>query len=148
MAKVERQGLVIDRPVGDVWKYMIDISNMPQWEDSRAEWKQTSEGPIRPGTTFRSSVRFLGREVTFDLRVTDLDPGRKFAFEAFNGFGKGTKMSYLMEPVEGDKTRLSRVAEVQLHGLSKVLRPLLASIARRAGELEARNVKRIMESQH
>jgi uncharacterized membrane protein len=122
---------VIDRPVEDVWKFMIDISNMPEWEDSRAEWKQTSEGPIDSGSTFQSSIRFLGREVKFDLRITEFEPNRTFAVEALNGFGKGTKMSYLMEPVEGGKTRLRRVTEVQLHGLAKVLRPFQAPLTRR-----------------
>jgi len=148
MTNVQEKGVVIDRSVEDVWSFMIDISNMPQWEDSRAEWKQTSDGPIDSGTTFQSSVRLLGWEVKTDLRIMEFEPNRKFAFEAMNGIAKGTKMSYLMEPVEGNKTRLSRVTEVQLHGLAKLLRPFQAPIARLAGRIEANNVKRILESQH
>jgi len=44
-----------------------------------------------------------------NLRITEFEPNRKFATEATSGFLEGTKISYLMEPVEGDKTRLSRV---------------------------------------
>jgi carbon monoxide dehydrogenase subunit G len=146
MTGVEGKVVVIDRPVESVWSFMIDISNMPLWEDSRAEWKQTSVGPIESGSTFQSSIRVLGREYKVDLRVVEFEPLRKFAVEAMNGFGKGTRLSYLMEPVEGNKTRLSRVTEIQLHGLAKLLSPFQAPIVRRTAGMEANNVKRVVES--
>ena len=100
------------------------------------------------GTTFQSSVRFLGLEVKTDLRITEFEPNRKFAAEAMNGIGKGTKISYLMAPVEGNKTKLSRVTEVHLHGLAKLLQPIQAPLTRWTGGMEANNVKRIVESEH
>lgn len=147
MTRVEGERVVIDRPVEEVWRFMIDIANMPRWEDSRAHWKQTSEGPIDSGSTFQSSIRFLRWEYKADLRIAEFEPNRKFAVEALNGFGKGTKMSYLMEPVEGQKTRLSRVTELELHGPAKLLRPFQAPLVRKTGGMEANNVKRILESQ-
>ena len=120
---------------------------MPKWEDSHAEWKQTSAGQIDVGTTFQSSVRFLRLEVKTDLRITEFEPNRKFAAEAMNGIGKGTKISYLMAPVEVNKTKLSRVTEVHLHGLAKLLQPFQAPLTRWTGGMEANNVKRIVESE-
>ncbi len=52
MTRVEGKRVVIDRPVEAVWRFMTDISNMPRWEDSHAEWKPTSDGPIDLGSTF------------------------------------------------------------------------------------------------
>jgi len=148
MTRVEGKRVVIDRPVEDVWNFMTDISNMPKWEDSRAEWKQTSEGPIGSGSTVQSSIRLLRWEYKADLRIVEFEPNRKFAVEAMKGFGKGTKLSYLMEPVEDNKTRLSRVTEIQLHGLAKLLRPFVAPLTRKTGGMEANSVKRLLESQH
>ena len=148
MTQVEGKSVVIDRSAEDVWSFMIDIANMPKWEDSHAEWKQTSVGPIDVGTTFQSSVRFLGLEVKTDLRITEFEPNRKLAAEAMNGIGKGTKISYLMAPVEVNKTKLSRVTEVHLHGLAKLLQPFQAPLTRWTGGMEANNVKRIVESEH
>lgn len=145
--KVEAKAAIIDRPVEDVWKFMVDISNMPKWEDGRAEWKQTSEGPITIGTTFQSSIRFFGRQFVGNLRITEFEPNRKFSVEGLDTFARGTKITYLMHPVEGGKTRLRRITEVELHGLAKLLRPIQAPIVRRTGELEANNVKRLLEAQ-
>lgn len=144
--RVEANAAIIDRPVEDVWEFMLDISNMPRWEDSRAEWRQTSEGPITIGTSFQSSIRFLGRQFVANVRITDFELSRRFTVEALDTFGRGTKITYLMDAVEGGKTRLSRVTEVELHGLAKLLRPIQAAIVSRTGELEVNNVKRLLEA--
>lgn len=147
MAQGVGKCLVIDRPVEDVWNYMTDISNMPRWEDSGAVWKQMSEGPIQVGTSIQSSITFLGRTVTFDLRVTEFEPNRVFSVEAVAGRTRGTKVTYLLVPVDDRKTTLSRVTDARFHGILKVLQPFAGPITKRTGALEARNVKRIMESQ-
>jgi hypothetical protein len=140
-------GLVIDRSVEDVWDFIVDISNMPRWEDSGAVWKQMSEGPIQVGTSIQSSITLLRRTVTFDLRVTEFEANRLLSFESTTGRTRGTKVSYLLVPVEGRKTKLSRVTDARFHGIAKVMNPFVGPITKRTGELEARNVKRIMESQ-
>jgi Polyketide cyclase / dehydrase and lipid transport len=152
MVRVEGKGVVIDRSVDDVWRFMTDISNMPHWEENQADWKQTSEGPIDAGTTFqtisRPSIgRPFGWEVKTNLRITEFEPNRKFAIEATSGFLEGTKISYLMEPLESEKTRLSRVTEFRFHGLARLMRPFQAPLARRDGGVEVSGVKRILESQ-
>ena len=138
---------MINRPVGEVWTYMTDISNMPLWEDSGAVWEQMSDGPIQAGTRIQSSITALGRTVTFDLRVTEFEPDRIFAVEAVAGRTRGTKISYLLAPVDDGKTRLSRRTDAQFHGILSALQPFVGLITRRTGDLEARNIKRLMESE-
>lgn len=147
MTKVAGSGVVINRPVEDVWRYMVDISNMPRWEDSRAVWKQETEGPIQVGTPIQSSITMLGRTVTFDLRVTDFETNRTFSVEAMAGRTRGTKITYLLAPIDGGKTRLRRVTDARFHGALKVLQPLAGFITTRTGELEAGNLKRLLEDQ-
>ncbi len=82
----------------------------------------------------------------FDLRVTEFEANRLFSFESTTGRTRGTKVSYLLVPVDGRKTKLSRVTDARFHGIAKVMNPFVGPITKRTGELEARNVKRIMES--
>jgi polyketide cyclase/dehydrase/lipid transport protein len=145
MSTIQGHGVVIDRPVEDVWQYMTDVSNMARWEDSGAVWKQLSEGQIGVGTPIQSSITKLGRTVSFDLRVVDFDLHKTFSVEAIAGRTRGTRISYLLAPVEGRKTSLRRVTDARLHGLLKVLLPLVGFITRRTGDLEARNLKRLLE---
>jgi hypothetical protein len=148
MTRVEGPSVVIDRPVADVWNYIIDVSNVPHWEDSGAVWKPTTEGPIGSGSTYQSSIRFRRWEYKADLRIVEFEPNSKFSVEALSGFGKGTRITYLMESVDGGRTRLRRVTEMRLHGPAKLLRPLQAPLLRRTGRMEANNLKRILEAQH
>lgn len=147
MATVEARGVVIDCPVGDVWQFIIDSSNMPLWEDSGAHWTQTSEGAVDLETTFTSSIRKPGREMKTDLKVIEFELNKTFAVEATSGLARGSKLRYVMASVEGDKTRLNRVTELRFHGLARLLRPIEGPLTRWAGEMEAKSVKRVMESQ-
>ena len=52
MAKIEAN-VIIDRPVEDVWSFMLDVSSLPKWIPGNLEGKVTSEGPIGMGTRFR-----------------------------------------------------------------------------------------------
>ena len=144
---IQGKGVVIDRPVEDVWKFMTDISNKPKWGDVGEEMKQTSEGPFAAGTTLQLSGAFLGRHVTYDLRITEFEPIRKFTAEFTNGFIKGTKVSYLMEPVESGKTKLTRMTEGQLNGLSKILQPFMIRRTRRSSEEDVTKVKHALEAE-
>lgn len=124
MTWVEGRAATIDRPLDDVWNFMLDISNMPRWEDSGAEWN-----------------------ALFNIRVTAFEPKRTFTVEALDGFGRGTKISYVLEPIEARRTRLRRVTEVELHGVASLLRPFSALIVRKTASIEANNVKRLVEGQ-
>ena len=70
MTSVEGKGVVIDRLVDDVWRFMTDISNIPQWEENHADWKQTSEGPNRVGDNLSDHIPTVHRPT---LRLGDED---------------------------------------------------------------------------
>ena len=147
MTWVEGRAVTIDRPVEDVWNFMLDISNMPRWEDSHAEWKQTSVGLIGVDTTVQSTVHLLGRTTRFNLRVTAFEPNRTFTVETVDGRARGTKISYILEPIDARRTRLRRATEWELHGVASLLRPFAALIVRKTASIEANNVKRLVEGQ-
>jgi uncharacterized membrane protein len=63
----------IDRPVGEVFAYVTDVRNVPQWQESAesAEW-------IDEGRRFRERRQFMGRTAELELEVTALEPDRRF----------------------------------------------------------------------
>jgi len=52
MTKVEHS-VVINRPIEEVFSYVTDIGNWPQWNSGMLEGEHTSEGSMAVGTTFR-----------------------------------------------------------------------------------------------
>ena len=135
--------VVIDRPLEEVWKFMSDFGNVPKWNTRVLEVRQTPEGPIGMGTNFQFTTRFLGQRIT-DLRITEWEPTRKFAFESTSRVLKGSKASYAMEPAEG-KTRLTVAGEVELRGFWRLIEPIMMRMAKRYGRADLATVKHLLE---
>jgi hypothetical protein len=52
-----------------------------------------------------------------------------------------------MEPIESGKTKLTRVTEGQLNGLSKIFQPFLIRRTRRSSEEDVTKVKHALEAE-
>jgi uncharacterized membrane protein len=67
----------IDRPVADVFAYVTDVRNLPEWQESAesAEW-------IEEGRSFRERRSFMGRTAEIELEVTALEADRRFDVRA------------------------------------------------------------------
>lgn len=72
--------VTIRRPSADVFDYVSDVTNLPEWQESavEAEW-------IERGSRFRERRSFLGRMATVELEVTALEPNRRFDVKALSG---------------------------------------------------------------
>ena len=51
----------IGRPAGDVFTAITDVARTPVWTPGLTGAHQTSQGPVRPGTTLVYEGTFLGR---------------------------------------------------------------------------------------
>jgi uncharacterized membrane protein len=67
----------IERPVAEVFAYLTDVRNVPQWQESAvsAEW-------IDDGRRFRERRHVMGRTAELELEVTALEPERRFDVRA------------------------------------------------------------------
>jgi uncharacterized membrane protein len=67
----------IDRPLAEVFAYVTDVRNVPEWQESAesAEW-------IEEGRRFRERRNFMGRTGEIELEVTALEPERRFDVRA------------------------------------------------------------------
>jgi uncharacterized membrane protein len=104
----------IDRPVGDVFSYITDVRNVPEWQESAdsAEW-------VEPGKRFRERRNFMGRTAELELEVTALEPNRRFdvrtvkapvTFEIQHSFAEadgGTQVHVVGEAKLGGALRLA-----------------------------------------
>ena len=143
MAKIE-ESVLINRSVGDVWKFINDISKVPTWDSDVLELRLTSEGPMGVGTTgeFRAKMR----NMTILIRVTEYEPDRRISFEHLSGPMKGSIITFSVEPVEG-KTRFTNINDLKLSGLYKLVGPLMIPSMRRGVVTGLCNAKRMLESE-
>ena len=147
MLTIERS-ILIDRPLTQVWAFLTDLKNTPQWDVGVSETRVTSDGPPGLGTIFENVGMFLGRYSVREYKVTEYEPNRKVTVDMTTppGFIRHGGVSYTFEPA-GVGTRLTATGTVQLQGFFVLLQPILGQRARRDVEGDLANLKRLLESQ-
>ena len=65
--------VTIGRPVGEVFAYVTDVRNVPEWQESAVsvEW-------IEEGRRFRERRQFMGRTAELELEVIALEADSRF----------------------------------------------------------------------
>jgi carbon monoxide dehydrogenase subunit G len=104
--------VIIDRPVEEVFGFVLDLTNIPSTDPSVRSVQKTSEGPIEAGTTFlmRQEAPPVRKVREARVRYTTVEPHRNIEFEAnvgpiaptarltFEQADAGTKVTFRGEP--------------------------------------------------
>lgn len=134
-------GVVIERPVDEVFAYLTDVSNEVEWQSNLLEAALTSDGPVGQGTTGRDVRRSMGMKVVSAWECTAFEPGRMFAFTVSKPIT--FTASYTFEPVEGG-TRVTMKASPT--GSAKIVWPLMASMGRKQYAADFARLKAVLEA--
>jgi uncharacterized protein YndB with AHSA1/START domain len=134
----------IDRSPGDVFAYLVDVSNIPEWQSSARDVE--AEGVVQLGTRVHERRQFLGRDVTTVLEVTAFEPPKRFDL-ASRGGPVPFAIEHTLEP-DGDRTRLAVEVDVRLGGMMRVAAQGPLKLARREFESDFARLKAILEAGH
>jgi uncharacterized protein YndB with AHSA1/START domain len=136
--------VVIDRPVADVFAYLTDVRNLPDWQATaqRADWER--DGAVRVGSRLRERRLFMGRTIESTLEVTAFEPDRLFELESEGG-PIPLRVRHELEPSNGS-TRVRVAAEGEPRGLIKLAERMAAKQAERQFTRDFERLKEILES--
>lgn len=143
MAGIEGE-VVIGRPVEVVFDYVADQRNEPQYNPRMVRAEKVTEGPIGPGTVFRSAVASMGRtaemqiECTAHQRPTLLASTTTMRLADFS-------VTLTFAPVPGG-TRMRWSEHVRLKRGFKLAAPLIIWIGRRQEQAIWTSMKRHLEA--
>jgi uncharacterized protein YndB with AHSA1/START domain len=147
MLQVEHS-VVIDKPVEQVWSFLTDFQNTPKWDIGVLETRHTSEGPRGLGTTFQNIGPFLGRNAVREYKVTEYEPNKKVTVKLITPAMsiRQAEVSYTFEPAENG-TKLTFTGGIEFGGFFKLIQPILLQRAKRDGQGDLDNLKRLIEAQ-
>lgn len=144
MTKVEAS-VQIDRPVEEVFAYVVDPNNAAQWAGPVVEAKQTSAGPVGLGTTSSRLTQFLGRTMEATYEITEFEPNRLYADKTTSGpVPIGARIHFV--PVDGG-TEVTIHGELDAGGFFKLAEPIMTRMARRQVATDAQTLKDLLEAQ-
>ena len=97
----------IDRSAAEVWAMLIDVPNVPDWEDSVLEVRQTSPGEPALGTTFVARRVFGWRETLIDCQIIGWEAHRLVTMELKGGLVRRTSVTYAVAPTSVDSCQVT-----------------------------------------
>jgi uncharacterized membrane protein len=136
--------VVIDRPVADVFAYLIDVRNLPDWQASAEEAEWEGDGAVNVGSRMRERRTFMGRTIETTLEVTAFEPDRLFELESAGG-PIPLRVRHQLEPANG-RTRVRIAAEGEPGGLFKFAERLAAKQAESQFTRDFERLKEVLES--
>ncbi len=135
---------VVDVPAEKVWEFLSDLETRPQWDPEvhKVEYNR----PVGVGTTAVATGQFFGRG-TVNVTITDWEPNRKLGMQYRLGGSKGNDV-FLMEAIDGTKTRLTRSMRAEFGGLLRLLQPLISYRLKKTFPAELDRVGHILETRN
>ena len=138
------QTSIIDRPIEDVFRYVGDQTNTPNWQAGLLEVRRTSDGPLGVGTTHTIVRSFMRRRMEADNVYVAYVPNELITFKTTSGPVR-LEASYVFEStVEG--TRLTSRIEMDASGFVSLAEPLIAAGLKREMKAAFRLLKDLLET--
>jgi uncharacterized protein YndB with AHSA1/START domain len=138
----------IDRPISDVFARLADVDDYRTWMRRTGLFRRSgrsSDGPIGLGTAYFDATR-MG---TFRGEVSDYEPPTRIGFrETLHLFGSDlmeARPAYVLE-ADRDKTVVHHVAEGELFGMMRLMKPVAALLARGERARTVESLRRSLES--
>src|SRR5215211_5400611 len=116
---------IINRPVAEVFDFVANFENHPQWEKNFQKVRLLAATPSGVGTTYQCELKLPGQSAASKFRVTEYELNRKIAFEGEAAGPATPKGSFLFEPAVGG-TKLTLLPKPEFRGFFKLLEPLMA----------------------
>jgi uncharacterized membrane protein len=136
----------IDRPVEEVFAYLADGRNDPEFSPRVLEITKRPDGPTAVGTVFASTVKDAGMKTRREFRITVLEPSDRIRWTEISKNLVTAAGGYDLAPTPAGGTRLRVFNDLEGHGLGKLLVGFAASAARKDADAFARRIKRAVEA--
>ena len=137
--------VTINRPVDEVFAYVIDTSNDPAWHTDVLEAQKTSEGPIGLGTTWHSRFKPSMGVSEGNMEVVAFEHNRREVLQGVIGPMEPT-LTYLFERADGG-TQFTRRIQIKISGMMRLMEPLMRLMTPKRNAGFVANLRRVLEEQ-
>ncbi|MFD7453712.1 SRPBCC family protein [Kitasatospora sp. NPDC059827] len=135
MISVERT-VFVDRPPGEVLRYLADFGHTPQWDPGTESCTRLDSGPVAEGACWRNVSRFRGRRTELRYSLEHYGPDR-LVFVGRNRTVTATDDITVRASAPGTVVRYR--ASLRFNGLARLAAPFLrAEFERLADAVAAR----------
>jgi uncharacterized membrane protein len=134
----------INRAVPEVFRYVSDVHNYPEWMAHVLEVRSEALGPPQQSDEFVVAIKSMGRRFETKYERTAYEAGRQCTDRALGGPIPNQRWQTSFGEVSGG-THMTRAVEVESTGLLKLLEPLQKWSAGRQMKKDLQTLKGLLE---
>jgi uncharacterized membrane protein len=136
------ESVTIARSPAEVFAFVSDFENLPQFCGTSNSVKKVSSGPIGRGTVFRQVFAMYGWRLDTPVELTAFDPDRSLTYRSQGGPRVEGSCFFGPDPAG---TRLRYTVKIHPRGAYRLFAPLLIRILRRQTRQDLAKLKALLE---
>jgi ligand-binding SRPBCC domain-containing protein len=137
-----QRSLTIDAPPARVYEAFTDFDRWLEWNPHLRKVRPLCEGPLEAGCTARIALKLS--PLTSIWEVTEVNPGRSFAWASFSFPGVRLVFDHIAEAFDGGTVATLRI---DIEGPLAFLTPLTGAIYTRNLDRSLAALKRMLEAE-
>jgi uncharacterized membrane protein len=139
------ESIEINRPLEEVFTYVSDVTNFPQWTAHTLDVRTDTPGPPQQSHRFTLAIKSVGRRFETPYERTSYEPNRRYTDRAVGGPIPDQRWDYTFQEVPRG-TRLTRAVEAEPGGLVKLLEPFIERTVQRQLRKDLQTLKDLLEA--
>jgi uncharacterized membrane protein len=134
----------IGRPAAEVFAYLDDLRNQPEWQTGVLSVRVEDGDPTRVGTRVVEERRVGGGTRTVRYEVTEHVPGRGFAFRGGGG-PLEVAAAITVEPMGDDRCAVTAEFRFGASGTARLMLPMVRREAQRQVPQDQARLRDVLE---
>ena len=135
----------INRPLQEVFNYVSDVGNYPEWMAHVLEVLKDTEDPPQQSDRFTVAIKSVGRRFETPYERTAYEANRGYTDRAVGGPVPNQRWDCTFQEAPGG-TRLTRAVETEMSGILKLLEPIQKRSAGRGLRRDLQTLKDVLEA--
>jgi uncharacterized membrane protein len=139
------ESVEINAPLQEVFNYVRDVGNYPEWMAHALEVRKDTPGPPQQSDRFVVAIKSVGRRFETPYERTYYEAERRYTDRAVGGPIPDQRWHSAFQEVPAG-TRFRRAVDVESRGLLKLLEPLQKRATERQLRKDLRTLKDVVEA--
>lgn len=135
----------INRPAADVFDFIANPENNPQWQGGMVSCEITSDGEWGLGSTYAQQAKFMGRDIVSKFEITGYESGRLIRGDTVES-SFPISFTRIVEPdANGTGSHVQAIVTGDASGFFKLLTPLMNRMVKRSIDGDYKRLKAVLE---
>lgn len=135
----------VAQPAREVFEYVADMSNNPEWQQGMRSCSWTTDPPIAVGSRYDQLASFMGKIVTSRFEVTEFVRGECIRIVTYESTF-GLDITRRVEPIDDSSCRVTAIVRGEQSGMFKLFGPLLSKMVGASVRRDYAALRQILEA--